>query len=646
MVTTRRMALVGLLAAGVSMGARAQDAGFFVTGQDADLLISGYGFNRTGGPLRFNHPAGVAVVEGHLVVADRNNNRVLIWDGIPASGAEAPSWALGQASFDTNAPGRGLDGLNWPTAVATDGTRLYVADTYNDRVLVWRSLPRRSKQPADFALTSASDVSWPWGIWTNGRQLAVSATSAGRVLLWTAIPEGDVRPDFTLKPVNFGTPRTVESDGTRVLVSDHNARHASAQAGTFFWTRVPTSTTQAPDFFVASPTAPGPGTPGPAPHGEHIHDAEALPDGRLLALFNRTLCIWNTFPRAAGDPCSVLIGSNVSGGGALDIDAGDNSGIAVSATRTFLSLNNGNRVLVWTGVPAASNAVPAFAIGSPDLTTNTLTSDGIIQNGVPQTDGQRLYVSSDFDRRLHVWRTLPTADGQKADVVYTLPFAPWASTRVGPGLALAGQSTVMYWATPPDGQPADVRLEQTIGGVEVDDLRGIAYDGRHFALASYSRNRVWVWDGPPSAAARPIAELPVEQPGRIASDGRYLAVTRGGPGGGVLLYELARIAGSAPSPVQVGAGLRMNLPQGVSLDGGGLFIADTNGNRVLAWMNATEAYNGRQPDAVLGATDLTPRTPAIGRDTLFWPGAVAYDGRHLWVAEFKFGNRIVRFSRP
>ena len=122
-----------------------QSASFFSTAQPADLLLSGYGFNKTGGALRFNHPAGLAIVGGNLVLADRNNNRVLIWSGLPASGAVAPSVVLGQSSFETNAPGNGLDGLNWPTAVATDGMRLYVADTYNQRVLVWLQLPTTNK---------------------------------------------------------------------------------------------------------------------------------------------------------------------------------------------------------------------------------------------------------------------------------------------------------------------------------------------------------------------------------------------------------------------------------------------------------------------------------------------------------------------
>ena len=636
---TRRMLALSVVALWAIV-ASGQSRPFFGNGQRADLLLSGYGFNRTGGALRFNHPGGVAVVSGSLVLADRNNNRVLVWQGLPSSGTEPPAFVLGQPSFDTNDPGTGLDAFNWPTAVATDGRRLYVADTYNDRILVWRSLPTRTRQPADFAITRTSGVSWPWGIWTDGRRLAVSATQGGRVLIWNRVPDSDQSPDLSLRSADFGTPRTVESDGTRLLVSDHNARNASSQPGNFFWRQFPTSETQAQDFFMAA--VPGSTTPVGAQvaQGEHMHDAEALSDGRLVALFNRTLCIWRTFPTNATDACGVSVGAQRG----LTIDAGDNSGVAVSNGRLFVSLNNGNKVLAWNRVPESDTEAPAFVMGSPDATTNTLLTDGIITNAVMQTDGRRLWASSDFDRKLHVWPELPTTDGQKPSTTYDLSFAPWASARMEEGLVLAGQSTVMAWRSPPLGQPADVVLERTIGSVGLDDLRGVAYDGTYFYLSSQPRGRIYVWRGLPTSTTSPVAEIAIDQPGRMSSDGRYLAVAYAGIGGGVRLYDVATITSSTPRSSQVGQGLGINLPQGVTLASGGLFIADTNSNRVLAWRSVDDAYQGRQPDAVLGADDLRARTPAIGQATLFWPGTVAFDGTRLWVGEFKFSNRIVRYS--
>lgn len=639
-----------LCAAGlVGSGQGGQGATFFETGQAADLLLSGYDFNRTGGPLRFNHPGGIAVVSGRLALADRNNNRVLLWAGVPESGEVPPSLVLGQATFDTNSPGTGLDALNWPTAVATDGTRLYVADTYNDRILVWRSAPTRSKQAADFAITAQSGIRWPWGIWTDGGRLAVSATFGGSVLVWNRIPEGDVPPDRVIRIAEFGTPRTIEASGAGFLVSDHNAR-VNGSAGNFFWRAFPAADSQPYDFFMASPpraeTPSTPVNPGAQP-GEHIHDAETLTDGRFLALFNRTLCIWSAFPRDATDLCAVVVGaSRPEAGGTFSMDAGDNSGMTVHEGRLLLSLNNGNRVVVFNHVPETSGQLPDFAIGSPDIFTNTLATGAIITNGAPVSDGRRLWVVSDYDRTLSIWRELPTRSGQPPDITQTLEFGPWAAARVGPGLALAGSGgTVAIWRRPPDGEPPDVVLRGSIGGVALGDLRGVASDDKFFYLASYDRNRVWVWRGVPSASDRPDVEIDVTQPGRISSDGRYLAVSRGGPGGGVLLFDVARLTTSSPSSVAIGQGIGMNLPQGATLADGALFVADTNSNRVLGWSDAADAWAGRRPDLVLGATDLQPRPPAIGRETLFWPGSVAFDGAHLWVAEFKFSNRILRFSR-
>ena len=77
---------------------------------------------------------------------------------------------------------------------------------------------------------------------------------------------------------------------------------------------------------------------------------------------------------------------------------------------------------------------------------------------------------------------------------------------------------------------------------------------------------------------------------------------------------------------------------------GRLFVADTSFNRVHVWQSAADALVGKPANALLGAKDEFDRDPAIGRDSLFMPGTVAFDGSHLWVGEFKFSSRILRFS--
>ena len=46
--------------------------------------------------------------------------------------------------------------LNLPTGLATDGTRLVVADTGNHRILIWSTLPIASGSPTDIVLGQAN----------------------------------------------------------------------------------------------------------------------------------------------------------------------------------------------------------------------------------------------------------------------------------------------------------------------------------------------------------------------------------------------------------------------------------------------------------------------------------------------------------
>src|SRR5262249_38618218 len=92
------------------------------------------------------YPTGVATDGTHLVVADRMNHRVLVWNAIPTV-SDAPADAvIGQGSPTGNVANGGSgpfvpvqDGLNLPTGVAIQGASVYVADTENNRVVRFAS---------------------------------------------------------------------------------------------------------------------------------------------------------------------------------------------------------------------------------------------------------------------------------------------------------------------------------------------------------------------------------------------------------------------------------------------------------------------------------------------------------------------------
>lgn len=124
------------------------------------------GFNRSGGPLQFHHPRSLASDGTRLLLADSNNNRVLVWQSLPESHTP-PDLVLGQPDFDSSDAGRGPEQLNWPGQIATGrGGLAAVADSDNDRILIWREFPTSSGQAADLVLRPAA-LRWPWGVWTD-----------------------------------------------------------------------------------------------------------------------------------------------------------------------------------------------------------------------------------------------------------------------------------------------------------------------------------------------------------------------------------------------------------------------------------------------------------------------------------------------
>src|SRR5699024_5317463 len=95
------------------------------------------------------------IVGTKLIVADQNNSRVLIWNTIPTSNHKQADIVLGQPNFTTSPPNTGGLGpatLNGSNGVASDGTKLVVGDRFNNRILIWNSFPTTNNQPADVVL--------------------------------------------------------------------------------------------------------------------------------------------------------------------------------------------------------------------------------------------------------------------------------------------------------------------------------------------------------------------------------------------------------------------------------------------------------------------------------------------------------------
>jgi hypothetical protein len=78
---------------------------------------------------------------GSMVVTDTANNRLLVWNRPPTSSHTPADRVLGQLDFASIGENRwdlvGRDTLCWPYGVAVHRNRLAVADSGNNRIMVW-----------------------------------------------------------------------------------------------------------------------------------------------------------------------------------------------------------------------------------------------------------------------------------------------------------------------------------------------------------------------------------------------------------------------------------------------------------------------------------------------------------------------------
>ena len=148
---------------------------------------------------QLSFPIAATIANNKLIVSDQDNNRVLIWNTVPTANGMPADVVLGQQDFTTATANDEEDGLNSPAGVWSDGFRLLVADSGNHRVMVWSQLPRSSGADASFVI-GQSDFSrvtagvgqgalrTPFGVASDGTRIWIADSGNNRVLEFDAFP--------------------------------------------------------------------------------------------------------------------------------------------------------------------------------------------------------------------------------------------------------------------------------------------------------------------------------------------------------------------------------------------------------------------------------------------------------------------------
>jgi hypothetical protein len=151
----------------------------------------------------FRWPHAITGVGETLYIADAGNHRVLGWSPVPHADRDADV-VLGQPDYTSNAelPHRkqGAHRLRFPYSVAAHDGVLAVADTANNRVLLWTDPPSHGAGASAVAVIGQDNfdaagenrwkavgddtLCWPYGLWMSNGRLAIADSGNNRVMLW------------------------------------------------------------------------------------------------------------------------------------------------------------------------------------------------------------------------------------------------------------------------------------------------------------------------------------------------------------------------------------------------------------------------------------------------------------------------------
>jgi hypothetical protein len=194
-----------------------------------------------------NWPRHAAIYGTKLFVSDAQNNRVLIWNSIPTTNGQPADVVVGQANFTANSASTTQSGLSSPGFVLVVGSKLLVTDTSNNRILIWNSIPTTNNASADVVIgqsnfvsgsvnaggsVSASSFNYPGGLAFYNNKLYLADSSNNRILVWNSIPSSNnVAADDIIGQLNFTT--STQNAGQGVLNHVGFASPRSISIGSF-----------------------------------------------------------------------------------------------------------------------------------------------------------------------------------------------------------------------------------------------------------------------------------------------------------------------------------------------------------------------------------------------------------------------------
>ncbi|MEX0275142.1 MAG: hypothetical protein AB3N16_12265 [Flavobacteriaceae bacterium] len=289
-----------------------------------------------------------------LFVSDTGQNRVFIWKDTPTKEFQEPDVILGQEGITDSGRNAGemvsASTLHYPSGIWSDGQKLVVADAWNHRVLIWHTMPVENAQAADVVLGQPH---------FKGNQPNVEGISAPP----------------TAATLNW--PYGVFSDGERLWIADTGNRRI------VYFEAIPTKNFTPADKVIGKPDF----DTRDYQNQDSIwpYSVKVGPKGQLAIAdtqFYRTL-VWKDAVDAFSKPADIIIGQ-------ADFDAcGQNQFGLFPSERSMnwtydacfykegiLVNDTGNSRILWfKDIPGRHNAAADAVIGKRDFKTGSENKD-------------------------------------------------------------------------------------------------------------------------------------------------------------------------------------------------------------------------------------------------------------------------------
>ncbi len=650
-------------------------------------------------------PTGVFYDGTNLFVADTGNHRVLIYNFLPVDNNTPADFVVGQANMTSGLVNQGAAAsastLSSPSAVYSDAVALYIADKGNNRVLLFNAIPAVNGALANVVVgqvsatavtanqggaAAASTLSQPAGVYAAGGKLFVADQNNNRVLIYNPIPTvnntaaGVVvgQALLTSAAANQGGaitantlsgPAGVYCDGVKLIVADANNNRA------LVYNSVPTLNNASANLVLGQANM----TSGAANRGLLSPAANSLsrpvgavsdPAGTTLYVVdqsNNRVLLYNPFPAANGAAAAVAVGqSNMTAGTANQATTTPAANtffrpgaVHVSGAKLFIADRFNSRVLIYNSPPTAVNPPADVVVGQVLMSSGSSNRGGAAAANTLSfpadvySDGTKMLISDLGNNRVLIYSAIPAVNGASANFV--IGQTVLTARNSNQGLAAPTANTLSF--------PA-----------------GVHFDGTKLFVADRNNSRVLIYSGGIPAGNNQAASLEVGQAGLITGlsnrGGAATANTLSFPtdvystgtklfiadqnNNRVLIYNTIPVANGTPADVVIGqpnmtavavnqggtaAANTLSRPAAVFSDGAALYITDQGNNRVLVY-NAIPVANNAAADVVLGQTALNGGAANLGASaaagTLSGPAVIftsTATGR-LYVADAN-NNRVL-----